>query len=80
MLHTAAVFDCVETAEYLLSIGHNINAVDNAMETPAHKAARAGNTRMLGKLKAHGARAELENFEGDNVQDLVNCDGWFAKT
>lgn len=77
LLHTAAEFDCLEAVKYLISIGLNVNAVDQALETPAHKAARAGNSRVIDTLVRHGAMMHVENLDGDNPVDLANASGWF---
>ncbi len=53
--------EAVETVEYLLSLGANINAVDKKGETAMHGAAYKGVAKVIRLLDSHGADISIWN-------------------
>lgn len=53
----------------------NVDAQDSVLETPAHKAATAGNIRSLELLISHGADIYLTDIDGNDVRDVAKWCG-----
>ncbi len=55
--------ETIATIEYLLTLGADVNAVDNNGETAMHGAAYQSLPRLVGFLDSHGANIEVWNHE-----------------
>ncbi|XP_063307399.1 transient receptor potential cation channel subfamily A member 1 isoform X1 [Pelobates fuscus] len=70
-LHKSALFDHVELAEYLLSMGANIDSLDNEMRTPLVLATSCSAWNTVNFLLAKGADVKLTDNYGRNFLHLT---------
>ena len=57
--------ECVAACEYLISLGADVNAVDNRGETAMHGAAYKSLPKVAKLLAAHGANIDVWNHKND---------------
>eukprot|EP01033_Poteriospumella_lacustris_P010796 gene10796-7685_t len=70
-LHLAAQQVCLEVAEVLLEFGADVNARDNNLETPMHKAGRRTTHVMYQLLKNHHGDERIQNAFHQTPRDLL---------
>lgn len=70
-LHIAAVFDSRKSIQVLVDMEVDVNAVDNMMETPMHKAARRNYILAYNMLKEAGGRDTAINLMGETPADVL---------
>ncbi|KAM8966317.1 transient receptor potential cation channel subfamily A member 1 isoform 2-T2 [Pelodytes ibericus] len=70
-LHKAVLFDHVELAEYLISMGANIDSLDNEMRTPLLLATSCSAWNTVNVLLAKGADIKLTDNYGRNFLHLT---------
>ncbi|EQC39688.1 hypothetical protein SDRG_03116 [Saprolegnia diclina VS20] len=79
LLHLAAARGYLPKAKMLISLGANVNLVDNSVSrlTPLHEAASAGNANMVKLLLSAGADWTIQDASGDLPLHLA-CRGGFS--
>jgi ankyrin repeat protein len=60
------------TVEYCLSLGLDVNAVDEKGYTALHGAAFRGDNDLIKYLVSKGAKVDVKTKEGDTVADMAN--------
>lgn len=70
-LHLAAQQVCLDVAEVLLEYGADVNARDNNLETPMHKAGRRTTHVMYQLLKNHHGDERIQNAFHQTPRDLL---------
>nr|BCR37381.1 transient receptor potential cation channel subfamily A member 1 isoform 277V [Buergeria japonica] len=70
-LHKSCLFDHVELAEYLISMGANIDSVDNEMRTPLLLATSCSAWKIVNLLLEKGANLKLVDNYGRNFLHLT---------
>ena len=60
------------TVEYCLSLGLDVNAVDEKGYTALHGAAFRGDNELIKYLVSKGAKVDVKTKEGDTVADMAN--------
>eukprot|EP00116_Pleurobrachia_bachei_P008213 sb/3468475/ len=71
-LHVAAAKGDIPALERMIGSGlYSVNARDDHLSTPAHKAAGHGQVEALKWLILHGADVDLENGSGETVKDVA---------
>ncbi len=62
----------LRTVEYCLSLGLDVNAVDEKGYTALHGVAFRGDNDLIKYLVSKGAKVDLKTKEGDTVADMAN--------
>ena len=76
-LHSAALADCREMADYLISRGARADERDNEKATPLHYAARENAGGVAKALLELGADIDAKNREGNTpLHDAIRGDAW----
>uniref|UniRef100_A0A667ZIP7 Transient receptor potential cation channel, subfamily A, member 1b n=1 Tax=Myripristis murdjan TaxID=586833 RepID=A0A667ZIP7_9TELE len=70
-LHRATIFDHTEVAEYLISLGADINSVDCKGNTPLLLATSCGAWRVVALLLSKGANVNVKDKSGCNFLHLA---------
>ncbi|XP_069813575.1 transient receptor potential cation channel subfamily A member 1 isoform X2 [Dendropsophus ebraccatus] len=70
-LHKSCLFDHVELADYLLSMGANIDSVDNESRTPLLMATSCSSWKIVNLLLEKGADVKLTDNYGRNFLHLT---------
>lgn len=70
-LHHAVLHSSLETVQYLLSKGANVNSLDRFHSTPLHVASKSGRIELIELFLDHGARIDTENSTGFTALDLA---------
>ncbi|XP_056378121.1 transient receptor potential cation channel subfamily A member 1 isoform X2 [Hyla sarda] len=70
-LHKSCLFDHVELAEYLISMGANIDSVDNELRTPLLMATSCSSWKIVNLLLERGADVKLTDNYGRNFLHLT---------
>nr|BCR37383.1 transient receptor potential cation channel subfamily A member 1 isoform 277V [Buergeria buergeri] len=70
-LHKSCLFDHVDLAEYLISMGANIDSVDNEMRTPLLLATSCSAWKIVNLLLEKGANLKLVDNYGRNFLHLT---------
>ncbi|XP_076027422.1 transient receptor potential cation channel subfamily A member 1b [Genypterus blacodes] len=70
-LHRATIFDHTELAEYLISLGANINSIDCKGNTPLLLATTCGAWRTVALLLSKGANVNIKDKHGCNFVHLT---------
>ena len=73
-LNLAACYGHLETVNYLLRQGANIDTEDEYMEAPLHRASSNGHSEVVKTLLLHGANKEIRNEEGKTAEDAAKND------
>ncbi|KAM3927836.1 transient receptor potential cation channel subfamily A member 1 [Leptodactylus fuscus] len=70
-LHKSCLFDHVDLAEYLISMGANIDSVDNELRTPLLLATSCSSWKIVNLLLEKGADVKLTDNYGRNFLHLT---------
>uniref|UniRef100_A0AAV2L982 Uncharacterized protein n=1 Tax=Knipowitschia caucasica TaxID=637954 RepID=A0AAV2L982_KNICA len=70
-LHRATIFDHTELAEYLISLGADLDSVDCKRNTPLLLATSCGSWRIVALLLSKGASVHVQDIRGCNFLHLA---------
>ncbi|XP_073439946.1 transient receptor potential cation channel subfamily A member 1 isoform X2 [Dendrobates tinctorius] len=70
-LHKSCLFDHVELAQYLISMGANVDSVDNELRTPLLMATSCSSWKIVNVLLENGADVKLTDNYGRNFLHLT---------
>ena len=70
-LHFSAQFNHIKVVDFLVSVGADINAVDDQGNAPIHHAAMSNNVEIAQVLVDSGADINLENTEGNTPFEVA---------
>ncbi|XP_077126764.1 transient receptor potential cation channel subfamily A member 1 [Ranitomeya variabilis] len=70
-LHKSCLFDHVELAQYLISMGANVDSVDNELRTPLLMATSCSSWKIVNLLLENGADVKLTDNYGRNFLHLT---------
>ncbi|XP_034025950.1 transient receptor potential cation channel subfamily A member 1b [Thalassophryne amazonica] len=70
-LHRATIFDHVQLAEYLISMGADVNSIDCKGNSPLMKATSCGAWRTVALLLLNGANVNVQDKNGCNFLHLA---------
>ncbi|XP_075684342.1 transient receptor potential cation channel subfamily A member 1 isoform X2 [Rhinoderma darwinii] len=70
-LHKSSLFDHVDLAQYLISMGANIDSVDNELRTPLLMATTCSSWKIVNLLLEKGADVRLTDNYGRNFLHLI---------
>ena len=70
-LHEAVRGNYLNVAEFLISVGANVNALGGGENTPLHHAVELNHLEMTKLLIKHGANLEMTNSRGNTALDIA---------